>query len=253
MVTASYSVALIVLALFILLYTARYHDSREKVKAQEGIIIQQQAHLALLGELQQELRSFRHDFTNLMTGMTLQAKSGDLKGIQDFMRDISSYFDEKLGDEIKNLEAVNRIQIPALRSLVTTKIALMQKEGIQTIVEVLYPVTMEGMRQPDLLRCLGIMLDNAIEEARISDHPRVSLVLLKTETELLVAVSNSCNEPPDLAQMHRNEYTTKGNGHGTGLMSLRKIIQKYPGCIAGMNVNAEMFHYELHIPLCEHL
>lgn len=249
LVTASYSVVLIVLALLFLLFAARYHDNRERIKAQESIILQQQTHLALLEELQQELRSFRHDFTNLMTGMTLQAKSGDLKGIQDFMRNISSYFDERLGDEIKNLEAVNRIQIPALRSMVTTKAAQMKQDGIQTNIEVLYPVTAEGMLQQDLLRCLGILLDNAIESAKISKPPRVSLILLATEVELLIAVSNSYKEAPNLSQMHCNHYTTKGKGHGTGLMSLRKIIQKYPGCITGMNLKDEMFHYEIHIPL----
>lgn len=251
LVTASYSVVLIVLALFFLLFAARYHESRERVKAQESIILQQQTHLALLEELQQELRSFRHDFRNLMSGMTLQAESGDLDGIQDFMRNISSYFDERMGDEIKNMEAINRIQINELRSLVTTKAAQMQQDSIQSSVEVLYPVTSVGMRHPDFLRCLGILLDNAIEAAKTSEHPRVSLVLLKTKTELLVAVSNSYNEPPNLGQMQRDHYTSKGRGHGTGLMSLRKITQKYPGCITGMNLRDEMFHYEIHIPLSE--
>lgn len=251
LVTASYSVVLIVLALFFLLFAARYHESRERVKAQESIILQQQTHLALLEELQQELRSFRHDFRNLMSGMTLQAESGDLDGIQDFMRNISSYFDERLGDEIKNLEAINRIQINELRSLVTTKASQMQQDGIQSSVEVLYPVTSVGMRYPDFLRCLGILLDNAMEAAKTSEHPRVSLVLLKTQTELLVAVSNSYNEPPNLGQMQRDHYTSKGRGHGTGLMSLRKITRKYPGCITGMNLRDEMFHYEIHIPLSE--
>lgn len=250
LMTASYSVVLIAAALFFLLYAARYHDSRERVKAQENIILQQQAHLALLEELQQEMRTFRHDFTNLMTGMTLQVQEGDLKGIRDFMRNTGNYFDERLGDEINNLEAINRIAIPSLRSLITSKLALMQKEGIHQKVEVLYPVTSEGMRQQDLLRGLGILLDNAIEEAKKSKFPKISLVLLQTETELLLAVANSYGSTPDLTLMNQNNYTTKGNNRGTGLMSLRKIILKYPGCIIGMNLKNEMFHYELRIPLC---
>lgn len=32
------------------------------------MILQMQTHLALLEELQQEVRSFRHDFTNLLAG-----------------------------------------------------------------------------------------------------------------------------------------------------------------------------------------
>lgn len=249
LLTASYSVALIVLALFFLQFAAMYQAAKEKVKAQEDIILQQKAHLTLLEELQQEMRSFRHDFTNLMAGMTIQARDGDLKGIQDFMRNTGSYFDVRLGDEIKILEAVGRIQIPSLRSLVTSKVAKIQESGVQINVEVLYPVQKEGMSQQDLLRCLGILLDNALEAAKTSIHPRISLVLLQTEGELLAAVANSYGHTPDLSAMSHDDYTTKGGGHGTGLMSLRKIIRKYPGCITSMNLKDEMFRYEIRIPL----
>lgn len=249
MITASYSIALIAAALFFLLYTARYHESRERVKAQEDIILQQQAHLALLGELQQEMRAFRHDFANLMAGITQQAQDGDLKGIQDFMHNTSHYFDERLGDEIKNLEAVNKIFLPSLRSLITSKISLMKKKGIHPNIEILYPVKSQGMGQHDLLRVLGILLDNAIEEATKSKFPHISLVLLQTETALFVAVANSYGEAPDLTLMSRDSYTTKGMSHGTGLMSLRKIIRKYPTCVTGMKLRDEMFHYEINIPL----
>lgn len=252
LLTASYSVALIALALFFLQFTAMYQANKERVKAQENIILQQQSHLALLEELQQEMRSFRHDFINLMAGMSLQARDGDLKGIQDFMRNTSSYFDERLGDEIKNLEAVNRIQLPPLRSLVTSKLARMQQAGISTNVEVLYPVVSEGMQQQDLLRSLGILLDNAFEAAKISKKPRISLVLLQTETQLLAAVANSYAEQPDLVKMSHDNYTTKGDSRGTGLMSLRKITRKYPGCITNMNLKDDMFHYEIRIPLNEY-
>lgn len=252
MLTASYSVALIGFALFFLQFTAMYQANKERVTVQENIILQQQTHLALLGELQQEMRSFRHDFTNLMTGMTLQAREGDLQGIQDFMRNTSSYFDKRLGNEIKNLEAINRIQIPSLRSLVTSKLMQMEHAGVQANVEVLYPVHSAGMLQQDLLRSLGILLDNAFEAANISKNPRITLVLLQTEAILLISVVNSYDKPPDLVKMSHDNYTTKGENHGTGLFSLRKIIRKYPGCITNIHLKEDMFHYEISIPIYEY-
>src|SRR5699024_9508247 len=103
-------------------------------------ILQQQAHMELLEELQQEIRAFRHDFTNLFSGLTLQAQAGDLKGIQDFMKKTSSYFDEKLGSEIAQMDGLNRIEMYALRSLLTAKLAKMRQEKIKTVLEVLRPV-----------------------------------------------------------------------------------------------------------------
>lgn len=92
-------------------FAAMYTAGQDKIKTQEETILQQQAHMALLEELQQEIRAFRHDFTNLFSGLTLQAQEGDLVGIQDFMKRTSSYFDEKLGAEIAQMDGLNKIQL----------------------------------------------------------------------------------------------------------------------------------------------
>ena len=73
--------AAILLSLFLLQFIAMFALNREKVRTQEETIRQQQAHLRLLEELQIELRSFRHDFQNLLSGVALQAREGDLEGI----------------------------------------------------------------------------------------------------------------------------------------------------------------------------
>lgn len=78
--------AFIVVGLFLIQFTAMYAAGQDRIRAQEETILQQQAHMALLEELQQEIRAFRHDFANLFSGLTLQAQEVDLAGIQDFMK-----------------------------------------------------------------------------------------------------------------------------------------------------------------------
>ena len=85
--------------------------------------------MELLEELQQEIRAFRHDVTNLFSGLTLQAQEGDLNGIQEFMKKTSSYFDEKLGNEIKQMDCLNNVQLYPLRSLLTAKLAAKRLRG----------------------------------------------------------------------------------------------------------------------------
>lgn len=70
---AMFFFALIVAGLFLIQFTAMYVAGQDRIKAQEETILQQQAHMALLEELQQEIRAFRHDVTNLFSGLTLQA------------------------------------------------------------------------------------------------------------------------------------------------------------------------------------
>ena len=204
--------------------------------------------MALLEELQQEIRAFRHDFTNLFSGLTLQAQEGDLAGIQDFMRRTSSYFDEKLGSEIAQMDGLNNIEIYPLRSLLATKLARMRQMRIKGVLEAMKPVNGQlGMDTDDLLRALGILLDNAIE-AVPREEGQVRVVLLKEEKELYLAVANNYEEAPDLSSLTKKGYTTKGSGHGTGLASYRRIVARCRGCAARTCLKDGMFIQELHIP-----
>lgn len=239
--------ALIVIALFWVQFLAMYAASQDKIQAQEETIIQQQAHMALLEELQQEIRAFRHDFTNLFSGLTLQAREGDLAGIQEFMKETGNYFDTKLGNEIQQMDGLNNIQPFALRSLLTAKLAYMRKKHIQAVLEVLHPMNASQIIETeDLLRAMGILLDNAVEAA--GKDGMIRIVLLQEENELYLAIANNYDTVPDVSALAGRGYTTKGTGRGTGLSSYRKIISRYRGCASRTYLKEGMFVQELHIP-----
>lgn len=245
---ATFFFALIIVGVFLLQFAAMYAAGQDRIKAQEETILQQQAHMALLEELQQEIRAFRHDFTNLFSGLTLQAQEGDLQSIQDFMRRTSSYFDEKLGAEIAQMDGLNNIQFYPLRSLLATKLAKMRQNHIKGVLEAMEPVTGHlRMDTDDLLRALGILLDNAIEAAP-EWNGQVRVVLLQEEKELYLAVANNYKTAPDLTALMKKGYTTKGSGHGTGLSSYRRIVSRCRGCAMRTYLKDGMFVQELHIP-----
>lgn len=240
--------ALIIVALFWVQFLVMYAAGQDKIRAQEETIAQHQAHMALLEELQQEIRAFRHDFTNLFSGLTLQAQEGDLAGIQDFMRKTSSYFDEKLGQEIQQMDGLNNIGNYPLRSLLTTKLADMKKRGIHSILEVLHPVeTKVGMETEDLLRGLGILIDNAMEAVPQEDGT-VRIVLFQEEKELYIAVSNNYEKMPELSALSQKGYSTKGKGRGTGLTSYRHIVSRCKGCVTRTYLKDGYFVQELRLP-----
>lgn len=245
---ATFFSALIVVGLLLIQFAAMYAAGQDKIRAQEETILQQQAHMALLEELQQEIRAFRHDFTNLFSGLTLQAQEGDLAGIQDFMKRTSSYFDEKLGSEIAQMDGLNNIELYPLRSLLTTKLARMRQTHVKGVLEVINPVrSRQGMDTDDLLRAFGILLDNAMEAAP-QQNGQVRVVLLQEEKELYLAVANNYDKAPDLSALTRKGYTTKGDGHGTGLSSYRRIVARCRGCASRTYLKDGMFVQELHIP-----
>lgn len=164
------------------------------------------------------------------------------------MKKTSSYFDEKLGNEIRQMDCLNNINIYPVRSLLATKLSLMRQKHIQSTLEVLYPVwEKQTVETPDLLRGLGILIDNAIE-AVPEKNGQIRLVLLQEDKELYIAVVNNYAAEPDLKALAEKGYTTKGTGHGTGLSSYRRIMDRYPGCIARTYLRDGFFVQELRLP-----
>lgn len=240
---------LIVIALFGVQFMAMYAAGQDKIRAQEETIAQQKAHMELLEELQQEIRAFRHDFTNLFSGLTLQAQEGDLEGIQDFMRKTSSYFDEKLGQEIQQMDGLNNIGHYPVRSLLAAKLADMRRRRIHSALEVMAPVKeKQSMEAEDLLRGLGILIDNAME-AVSEKEGKVRIVLLQEDNELYIAVANNYDNAPDLSAISRKGYTTKGEGRGTGLTSYRRIVSRCKGCVTRTYLKDGFFVQELRLPV----
>ena len=103
------------------------------------------------------------------------------------------------------------------------------------------------MDTPDLLRGLGILIDNAIE-AVPEKEGQIRIVLLQEEKELYIAVVNNYAAEPNLNALSAKGYTTKGTGRGTGLSSYRKILSRYPGCIARTYLKDGFFVQELRAP-----
>ena len=216
---ATFFFALIIVGVFLLQFVAMYAAGQDRIKAQEET-----------------------------SGLTLQAQEGDLAGIQDFMKRTSSYFDEKLGSEIAQMDGLNNIQLYPLRSLLATKLAKMRQMRIKGVLEAMKPIDSRlGMDTDDLLRALGILLDNAIE-AVPKEEGQVRVVLLQEEKELYLAVANNYEKAPDLSALAKKGYTTKGSGHGTGLTSYRRIVARCRGCATRTYLKDGMFIQELHIP-----
>lgn len=243
------SLIMIFIVLFALQFVAMFVAGREQIRIQEETILQQQAYVHLLEELQREVRTFRHDFQNLLSSVALQANNGDLEGIHTFTHNITGYFDQKLGNEIRHMGNLAQIAIYPLRSLLTVKVAQMRQRDIAAEVEILLPITQLGMQREDFLRCVGILMDNAVEAATRCKGGIVRILLLQTKQELLFVVSNTCTQKPDMQAMQIVNYTTKGKGHGIGLESYRRILAGYENCVTRTVWNAGFFTQELRILL----
>lgn len=235
------------LFLMLLLYLTFYTRHRQREELQEMVLLQQQMYIGSLEELQKEVRMYRHDYKNVISGMMLKAKEGDTDGVLEFLKDTAENFDDSVGRQIQQTTQIANLCQAELKSLVLSKMAKMQELGIRCQLEVMHPVEEIAMNPLDLNRCVGILVDNAIEAVSGQRDGSVTLIFSRQEECLTILVGNTIRQEVDVRKIFQEGYSSKGNDRGLGLASLERILKKYRNVASMTRVCGREFVQELKI------
>lgn len=236
------SLLFLLLVLGVLNYALQSDAQKKQLGQQQVSLEQQKLYIRNLESVQQDVRIFRHDFKNRMAGIRLRADEGDLEAVQEFLAEVTGDFEKKVGEKIFQASQMGNIQIMELKGLLAVKTMEMQKRKISFYLEAAVPVTSADLSAADLCRAVGILLDNAMEAAEEfrlcgkhpeegEDHSAVKAIFFQDASGLSVIVSNPVREEADLSRIWEEGYSTRGAGRGTGLTSLRRIVE------AGSNIS----------------
>ena len=132
-----------------------------------------------------------------------------------------------------------------MRSLLLSKLTVMGEKGVACRLEALYPVTAVGMDVWDFVRCLGILIDNAVEAALDTERPWVEIVLLAREGRVSLRVSNPYANGIEPGKLWDEGWSTKGPGRGVGLSGYQRILGGYPNASSCTSWENGVFVQEL--------
>ena len=216
----------------LVIYLGQRLDTARKMEAQRDVIAQQQLYERDLESIRQEVRSFRHDYKNLLAGLSEQADEGELDQLRAALSELDAGFDRRMGEKIQASTQIGNVRVPQVRSLLLSKLAVMAQKGIDCRLEAIYPMERVGMDVWDFTRCLGILLDNAAEAAAETETPWVEIVLLSQKGRLSLRVSNPYIGAIDPDKIWTEGFSTKGEGRGLGLPGYQRILEDYPHAAA---------------------
>lgn len=222
------AVAMVVLMAVLIIHLAQRFDTARKMQAQQNIIAQQRLYEQDLEIIRREVHTFRHDYKNLLAGLSQQAGEGEMEGLRHTLSELDAGFDRRLGRKIQASTQIGNLQLLEVRSLLLSKLTAIREKGIDCRLEVLYPVVEVNMDVWDFVRCLGILTDNAMEAALDTEQPWVEIVLLAQEGRVFLRISNSYINAIEPGKMWDYGWSTKGPGRGLGLSSYQRILKDYP-------------------------
>ncbi|MFA9493786.1 GHKL domain-containing protein [Streptococcus sp. E17BB] len=214
-------------------------DRNLRQELQEQVVLQKEIQLQNINNysqqvegLYQEVRSFRHDYANILASLKIGIDQKDINVI-------SEVYDTVLKDSGKSLKGrrfdvvqLKNINDLSLKSLLLSKLSEAQSLVVPVSLEITEPVSIKNMEQIDFLTITSILLDNAIEAAAEAAAEAGIIVCLFEDAKwnkLVLIVKNSTVEREiELEDIFKRDVSSKGEGRGIGLANVRGILKSYP-------------------------
>ena len=203
-------------------------------------------------ELYKEVRSFRHDYTNLLTSLRLGIEEEDMEQIKEVYDSVLKDSSQKLQDNKYDLGRLVNIRDRALKSLLAGKFIKARERDIVFNVEVPEEIQVEGMSLLDFLTIVSILCDNAIEASVEASQPHVSIAFLKNGAQETFIIENSIKEEGiDVSEIFSFGVSSKGEDRGVGLYTVMKIVESYPNTSLNTTCHHQVFRQVLTMILIE--
>lgn len=196
-------------------------------------------HYQEVENMYRQIRGWRHDYRNHIQVMKALAASGDLAGIQ-------AYLDE-LDTDLNTVDTVIKTGNSMADAILNSKISLAKSRHIAVQADAHIPVKLR-MSELDLCVILGNLFDNAIEASlALPEEQRMIRVYMDMKgTQLYISFTNFTAAGKQ-KKVGRRFATTKGTGHGFGLVRIDNIIDRLDGYLS-RNSEDGAFTTEILIP-----
>ena len=197
-------------------------------------------------ELYKEVRSFRHDYSNLLTSLRLGIEEEDMEQIKEVYDSVLKDSSEKLQDNKYDLGRLVNIRDKALKSLLAGKFLKARDKKIVFNVEVPEEIQVEGMRLLDFLTIVSILCDNATEASAEASQPHVSIAFFKNGAQETFIIENSIKEEGiDISEIFSFGASSKGEERGVGLYTVMKIVESHPNTSLNTTCQDQVFRQVL--------
>lgn len=198
-----------------------------------------ETHYQEVETMYKQIRGWRHDYRNHIQLMKVLAANGDMKAIKDYL--------DKLDTDLSTVDTVVKTGNAMADAILNSKISLAKSKGIAVKVDAHIPVKLK-MSELDLCVIIGNLFDNAIDASMaLPEEQRLIRVYMDMKnTQLYISFTNF-TATKKLAKVGNRFQTTKGDGHGFGLVRIDNIIERLDGYLS-RNSEDGAFTTEILIP-----
>ena len=176
--------------------------------------------------LYDKVKGFKHDFDNIVSSLDGYIENNDMEGLKKYFNEFKK--DCKITN---NLSIINPriINNPGIYSLLNNKYFKATHSGVTFDIEFFLNLDTLKINMYQLSRILGVLIDNAIEEAEKCDEKivKVSFIRENRNNRSVITVKNTySNKDVDLEKIFEKGLSGKENHSGIGLWEVKKYVKK---------------------------
>lgn len=198
-----------------------------------------ETHYREVENMYRQIRGWRHDYRNHIQMMKVLAANGDMDALKVYL--------DELDTDLNTVDTVVKTGNPMADAILNSKISLARSRNIPTQVDVHIPVKLK-MSELDLCCIIGNLFDNAMEASMaLPEEKRMIRVYMDMKgTQLYISFTNF-TAAKKLSKVGKGFKTSKGEGHGFGLVRIDDIVSRYDGYLS-RNSEDGAFTTEILIP-----
>ena len=183
-----------------------------------------ETHYQEVENMYRQMRGWRHDYRNHIQTMKVLASSGDLEGIRSYL--------DRLDTDLGTVDLAVKTGNAMADAILNSKISLAKSRDIPVQVDARIPVKLK-ISEIDLCCIIGNLFDNAIDASmKLPKEQRVIRVYMDMKnTQLYISFTNF-TAGKKLKKDGRLFHSTKGDGHGFGLVRIDAIVDRLDGYLS---------------------
>ncbi len=183
-----------------------------------------ETHYQEVENMYRQIRGWRHDYRNHIQVMKSYAASNDMEAIRRYL--------DELDTDLSTVDVAIKTGNAMADAILNSKISLARSRQIPVTVDAHIPVALK-MSELDLCVIIGNLFDNAIEaNLPLPEEKRMIRVYMDIKnTQLYMSFTNMTASKKRIKEGGRFR-TTKGEGHGFGLVRVDDIVARYGGYLS---------------------
>ena len=196
-------------------------------------------HYKEVENMYRQMRGWRHDYHNHIQTMKAYLNMQNLDKLASYLNELDT--------DLTAVDTVIKTGNIMIDAVLNSKISLARSRNIPVHADADIPVKLR-MSELDLCIILGNLFDNAIEASLLLPEGQrlIRIYMDMKNTQLYISFTNF-TAGKKMAKRGKLFHTTKGSGHGLGLVRMDEIIERLGGYVS-RNSEDGAFTTEILIP-----